>query len=182
MIRSRPVLDVSVREPAGERAAVPLLALVSAVAVGVATWRLLERDPETAGWATLGAGACLVAAGLLLQPADRRARVVLSFAERAFDGAILAALAWVTRTDEPSTAAASLVALAAGFLATYIRAKGGSLGYGIEEGVVTPVLRYALLSLALILGWTPWAVWAVAVLMLLAAGVRASQVAKEERL
>jgi hypothetical protein len=79
-------------------------------------------------------------------------------------------------------AAASLVALSAGFLASYIRAKGGSLGYGVEESVVTPALRYGLVSLALLFGWTSWAIWVVAALMLLAAGVRASQVAKEERL
>jgi hypothetical protein len=47
--------------------------------------------------------------------------------------------------------------------------------------VVTPVLRYGLLSLALILDWTSWAIWTIAWLMLLVAAVRASQVAKEER-
>lgn len=112
---------------------------------------------------------------------DRRARVALSFSDRAFDGAILAALAWVTRTSRPAVAAGALVALAAGFLASYIRAKGGSLGYGIEEGVVTPILRYGLLSIALVLDWTSWAIWVVAGVTVLAAVVRASQVAKEER-
>jgi hypothetical protein len=71
------------------------------------------------------------------------------------------------------------VALAAGFLASYIRAKGGSLGYGIEEGIVTPALRYGLVSPRLVLAWTSWAIWVVAIVTLLAAGVRASQVAKE---
>jgi hypothetical protein len=175
------VVDVSVRGQVGERAAVPILSALAAAGIAFATWRLIDRDPEVAGWAALAAGSCLVAAGTLLRGADRRARVVLSFADRAFDGCILAALAWVFRTSRPSVAAAALVALAAGFLASYIRAKGGSLGYGIEEGVVTPVLRYGLLSLALVFGWTSWAIWVVAVLMALAAGVRASQVAKEER-
>ena len=78
-------------------------------------------------------------------------------------------------------AAGALVALAAGFLASYIRAKGGSLGYGIEEGVVTPIFRYGLLSIALVFGWTSWAIWVVAGVTVLAAVVRASQVAKEER-
>lgn len=170
------------RAQVGERAAVPVLCLVAITGIGIAAWRLLAREPEVAGWAALAAGACLVLAGGLLRSGDRRARVVLSFADRAFDGLVLGALAWVTRIADPSIAAASLVALAAGFVASYIRARGGSLGYGIEEGVVTPVLRYGLVSLALILGWTSWAIWVVAGLMLLAAGVRASQVAKEERL
>ena len=182
MIGSPAVVEVSVRRQVREPAAVPLLCLLSAVGVAVATWQLLVREPERAGWAALVAGGGLVLGGVLLQPNDRRARVLLSFADRIFDGCILAALAWVTRSSHPSVAAASLVALAAGFVASYIRAKGGSLGYGIEEGVVTPVLRYGLVSLALLLDWTSWAIWVVAVLMLLAAGVRASQVAKEERL
>jgi hypothetical protein len=169
------VVGESVRGQVGERAVVPILCLLAAVAVGLATWRLLEREVVAAGWAALAAGILLVVAGVVLQPGDRRARVVLSFADRAFDG-------WISRADDPPVAAASLVALAAGFLASYIRAKGGSLGYGIEEGVVTPVLRYGLVALALILSWTSWAIWVVAGLMVLAAGVRASQVAKEERL
>jgi hypothetical protein len=74
-----------------------------------------------------------------------------------------------------------LLALASGFLASYIRARGGSLGYGIEEGVITPAIRYGLVSAGLIAGWR-WTPWAVAVLMLLASAVRASQVVKEERL
>lgn len=170
------------RGQVGERALVPFLCGLAAAGIAVATWLLVARRPEGAGWAALGAGTCLVLAGILLRPADRRIRVLLSFADRAFDGCVLGALAWVSREGEPSTAAAALVALAAGFLASYVRAKGGSLGYGIEEGVVTPVLRYLLLSFALLFGWTPWAVWVVAALVVLAAAVRSSQVAKEERL
>ena len=86
----------------------------------------------------------------------------------------------MTRLTDPSAAAAALIALAAGFLASYIRAKGGSLGYGIEESIVTPVLRYALFSVALLAG-AEWAIWAMAIVALLAAAVRTSQVAKEER-
>jgi hypothetical protein len=174
-------VDVRVRGQVGERAAVPILAAVAVVAAALAAWWLIAREVRAAGWAALAAGTCLVAGGALLRSGDRRARVALSFADRAFDGCVLAALTWVTRASRPAVAAGALVALAAGFLASYIRAKGGSLGYGIEEGVVTPVVRYGLLSVALLLGWTAWAVWVVAGVTVLAAGVRASQVAKEER-
>jgi len=175
------VVELTLQRPA-ERAIVPGLCGVAAVAIGIGTWQLLDREPHIAGWAALVAGVALVAAGVLLQASDRISRVVLSFADRAFDGCLLAALAWVTRTSDASTAAAAVVALAAGFLASYIRAKGGSLGYGIEEGIVTPVVRYALLALALMLDWTGWAIWTIAAVNVLAAAVRSSQVAKEERL
>jgi hypothetical protein len=47
--------------------------------------------------------------------------------------------------------------------------------------VITPAVRYLLISGSLIAGWTSWAVWVVAVLMLAVVALRASQVAKEER-
>ena len=174
------MVDVSARGQVGERAAVPLLCVTAALAIGASTWALLVREPVVAGCAALVGGAALVAGGILLRPTDRLGRVLLSFADRSFDGCVLGALAWVTRTVDPWVAAGALVALAAGFLASYIRARGGSLGYGIEEGIVTPALRYGLVGLGLVAGWR-WAVWVVAVLMLLACGVRASQVFKEER-
>jgi len=174
------VVDVSAHGQVGERAVVPLLCVAAAAAIGASTWLLLVRDPEPAGVAALLAGVSLVAGGVFLRPSDRLGRVLLSFGDRLFDGCILGALVWVTRTEDPALAAGALVALAAGFLASYIRARGGSLGYGIEEGIITPALRYGLISAGLIAGWS-WTVWAVAVLMLLASGVRASQVAKEER-
>ncbi len=165
-----------------ERAAVPVLCAAAAAAVGLAAWLLVDRRPKPAGLAALAAAALIVVGGALLRPAaDRRSRLLLSFADRAFDGAVLGSLAWATRSSSPGTAAGSVVAMAAGFLAAYVRARGGSLGYGIEESGVTPALRYVVVSVALLVGWTSWAVWVVAVLMLLATAVRASQVAKEER-
>jgi hypothetical protein len=174
------VVEVSAHGQVGERAVVPVLCVTAAGAIVASAWLLLVRRPEAAGWAALGAGVALVAGGVLLRPSDRLGRVLLSFGDRLFDGCVLGALVWVTRSEDQAIAAGALVALAAGFLASYIRARGGSLGYGIEEGIVTPALRYGLVAAGLIAGWT-WTVWAVAALMLLASGVRATQVAKEER-
>ena len=174
------MVDVSAHGQVGERAVVPVLCVAAAAAIAASAWLLLLRRPEPAGAAALAAGVALVAGGVFLRPRDRLGRVLLSFGDRLFDGCVLGALVWVTRTEDPAVAAGALVALAAGFLASYIRARGGSLGYGIEEGIITPALRYVLISTGLIVGWT-WTVWAVAVLILLASGVRASQVAKEER-
>jgi hypothetical protein len=173
------VADLSVRAQVDERPVIPVLCVAAGLAVFLSGWLLLVHDGESAGWAALSAGIVLVAGGIVLRPSDRLGRVLLSFGDRLFDGCLLGAVAWVTRSSDPLVAAGSLVALAGGFLASYIRARGGSLGYGIEEGIVTPALRYGLVSAGLIAGWS-WTVWGVAVLMLLASGVRASQVAKEE--
>ena len=167
------MVGVSVRAQLDQRVVVPILCVAASLLVLVATWLLLVREAGAAGWAALLAGAVLVAGGVLLRPRDRLGRVLLSFADRLFDGCVLGALAWVTRSSDRW--------VAGGALASYIRARGGSLGYGIEEGVITPAIRYGLISVGLIAGLR-WSVWAVAVLMLLASAVRASQVVKEERL
>lgn len=164
------------------RVLVPVLCVGAFLAVGVSTWLVLDERLREAGIAAAVAGALLVVAGLTL-PSEgaRRERMLLSFADRAFDGAILGSLAWVTRLSEPATAAGALLALAAGFLAAYIRARGAALGYLIEEGAGTRAIRCGLIALSLIAGWTAWAVYVVAIWMLLVSAIRASQVAKEER-
>ena len=160
----------------------PVLCVVAFLAVGVSTWLILDERLREGGVAAAVAGGLLVAAGLIV-PRDgaRRERMLLSFADRVFDGAILGSLAWVTRLSEPGTAAGAVLALAAGFLAAYIRARGAALGYQIEEGAGTRAIRCGLIAIALIVGWTAWAVYVVAIWMLLVSAIRASQVAKEER-
>ncbi|MGZ4153493.1 MAG: hypothetical protein ACXVQ0_03310, partial [Actinomycetota bacterium] len=81
----------------------------------------------------------------------------------------------------PEAAAAALVALAASFLGSYVRARGNSLDYRVEESMVTRGIRYGLIVLALVLHLPDWMLWVLAVFTILAAFIRASQVAKEER-
>jgi hypothetical protein len=177
------VVDVStIRARAGARPVIPALCAGAAVFIGLAGWWLLDGRPERAGWASLASAVLLISAGAIVRDTDRpREWVVLSLVDRTFDGVVFGGIVWVTRAAEPREAAGAIVALAAGFLAAYVRARAGSLGYGIEESVITPALRYLLISLSLIAGWTSWAVWAVAVQMLVVVALRASQVAKEER-
>jgi hypothetical protein len=177
------VVDVStIRARAGARPVIPALCAGAAVFIGLAGWALLDGRVERAGWASFAAAGLLVTAGAIVRDTDRpREWVVLSLVDRTFDGIVLGGLVWVTRTAEPREAAGAIVALAAGFLAAYVRARAGSLGYGIEESVITPALRYLVISGSLIVGWTSWAVWVVAVQMLAVVALRATQVAKEER-
>jgi hypothetical protein len=66
-------------------------------------------------------------------------------------------------------------------LSSYVRARGAALSYSVEESHVTRGVRYALVSSGLAFGWMHWTLWAAAGLSALAAGVRITQVAREER-
>ncbi|MEW6060210.1 MAG: hypothetical protein AB1551_08770 [Actinomycetota bacterium] len=171
-------LDVQVEG----RVAAGLAAGGAVLAASVAGWAELDSRPRLAGALALAAGALLLVAGGLA----RRSGVIPdhlldSFADRAFDGCVLGAIAWAARGQDRSVMAAGVISLCASFLAAYIRARGTSLGYRVEESLVLRGIRYGLVSAGLLAGWLEQTLWALAVLMLLTLGVRASQVAKEER-
>jgi hypothetical protein len=173
---------VSVDAQVRGRVAFVMVAIAAAGAVGVATWQMLAGRPVGAGLWALAAGAILLAADpMMLGPGAMLERTVASFVDRVYDGAILAAIAWAYRATDPWIAVGALVALGASFLAAYVRARGSSLGYGVDESSITRGLRYGLISAGLLVDGLGWALWSVALVMGLAALVRTSQVAKEER-
>jgi hypothetical protein len=98
-----------------------------------------------------------------------------------FDGVVLGSIVWAERLDRPGAAAAALVGLGASYLGSYVRARGNSLDYRVEESMVTRGIRYGLVVLALLLDLPAWLLWGLAAFALLAAVVRVSQVAKQER-
>ncbi len=166
----------------GARGRVGAVVAGAAVATGIATWAVLARRPVLAGSLALVAGVLLTTSGALVGRRGGLDRLLDAFADRTFDGCVLGAVAWVARTDNRSVATAALVALGASFLASYVRARGASLGYDVEEGVGARAVRCALVGLALLLGASDWAIWTLAVFMTVVAAVRSSQVPKEERL
>ncbi|HEV8622087.1 MAG TPA: hypothetical protein VGR33_04250 [Actinomycetota bacterium] len=175
-------MAVSVDAQARGRVVFVLVAIAATGAVGIATWQILARRPIDAGLGALAAGAILLAADpMMLGPGAKLERTVASFVDRGYDGAILAAIAWAYRATDPLIAVGALVALGASFLAAYVRARGASLGYGVGESSITRGLRYGLVSAGLLVDGLGWALWTVASVMGLAALVRTSQVAKEER-
>jgi phosphatidylglycerophosphate synthase len=101
--------------------------------------------------------------------------------DRLWDGVILASIAWTARGSASHVAVAALAALCASFISSYVRARGASLGYTVEESHVTRGIRYALIVAGLAFGWLGWTVWATFGISVLAVLVRTSQVAKEER-
>ncbi|MGQ0669362.1 MAG: hypothetical protein ACT4PO_06780 [Actinomycetota bacterium] len=163
------------------RARARLLFLGAALFVGAATWLILVGRSKWAGGAT-GIGAlCLMLGSSVARGAGPADRILGSLADRAFDGCVLAAIAWTTRASDRGTSGLALVALVAGFLGAYIRARGASLEYDVGESPVTRGLRYGIVAAGLATGALRAAMIASAAVSALAAAVRASQVAKEER-
>jgi hypothetical protein len=157
--------------------------LLGGVSAGVAGWAIVAREQRAAAIAAaLGAVLLLVGSHRANHgaggPVDRMLGELL---DRAWDGAVLGPIAWVARVDDPAVAAGALVALCASFLSSYVRARGAALQYSVEESHVARGLRYALVTVGLASGWLGPAVWAAAGLSILAALVRTSQVAREER-
>ena len=125
-----------------------MLALsTAAVLVAAATWLVFEARPVLAGVVAALAGAALLVGAVL---ARREGHGLLSFVDsgvdRAFDGCLLAAIALTSRQADGPAAAAAVGALAASFLGAYVRARGVSLGYPIEEGLASRGLRYGTTS------------------------------------
>ena len=148
-----------------------------------AGWFVIDSD-LTAG------GACAAAAGAVLLLGTHRAnhgaggpvdRMLGELLDRAWDGIVFGTIAWVERSAEPHVAVGALVALCASFLSSYVRARGAALLYSVEESHVTRGVRYALVSYGLLAQALEWTVWAAAGVSVLAALVRTSQVAQEDR-
>jgi phosphatidylglycerophosphate synthase len=159
------------------------IALLGAAVLSVAaTWLILDGETVVPGWLSLGAGLLLIGGASLARRAPGAFPAVLdSVSDRIFDGTILSAIAWVERTSDPVASAGALIAIAAGFLGSYVRVRGTSLGYGVTESPVTRAIRYGLVAAGLLSGRIGAAVWSVAALGIVTGILRATQVAKEER-
>jgi hypothetical protein len=152
------------------------------LAACVAMWAELDGRPRVAGAAALASAALLLTTAVLAQRSGvTRDHLLDSFADRAFDGCVLGAIAWTARAQDRSVALAALLSICLSFLAAYVRARGASLAYRVAESPATRGLRYCLVSVGLLAGWLEQTLWALAALMVLTTGVRASQVVKEER-
>jgi hypothetical protein len=142
---------------------------------------ILDGRQRPAGLAAALAGVALIAGGrFAVWNGDALSRLFDPLLDRTFDGVILGAIAWAERAARPAVAAGALVALGASFLSSYVRARGASLGYDVQESTVTRGFRYGLIAAGLGFGWLGWAVWVAAAGSILAALIRTMQVAKEE--
>ena len=165
---------------AGHPPLLTLLAMVvAAESTGAAVWLLLADQRVLAGLAALVA--LLVMVGVTPTVSAARGRFAERMLDRLFDACILASVAWVWRASDPAVSALALIGLAASYLAAYERARGEALGYKGSEAVPYRAVRQGLLVAALLTGWVRTMLVIFAALTLFAAGVRASNVAAQER-
>ena len=170
------------RQPPGTAITRSVL-IAGGLLAGVAAWWIVAREPRLGALAAGASGAFLLIGGHRANhgaggPTDRMLDDLL---DRLWDGTVLGAIAWTERTASASTAIAALAALCLSFLSSYVRARGASLSYSVEESHVTRGVRYGLVTIGLAFGWLGWTLWLAAGLSALAALVRTTQVAREER-
>jgi hypothetical protein len=170
------------RQPPGTAITRATLA-TGGIAAGLAAWAVIAREPAAGAALAAGSGLLLLVGGHRANhgaggPTDRMLDELL---DRVWDGAVLGAIAWVARVDAPATSVAALVALSLSALSSYVRARGASLAYSVEESHVTRGFRYGLVAGGLAWGWLSWTLWVAAGVSAVAVLVRALQVAREER-
>jgi hypothetical protein len=151
--------------------------------VALSGWLIVDHRAVAAGWVAALAGLLLLVGGHRANhgaggPTDRMLDELL---DRGWDAVVLGAIAWVAGPARPTIAIGALAALCLSYLSAYVRAKGASLDYSVEESHVTRGIRYACICIGLIAGWLAVGVWLAATVAALAALVRTSQVVREER-
>jgi hypothetical protein len=161
----------------------PLALLVgSAALLAAAAELILARHTRLAGTASLFAVVGVIGLNVF---ADRQPSARLRFAaqlmDRAFDGCILAPIAWVTRATSHRIAVLALVGLSFSFLASYERARGEALDYRGSERAEYQAVRMSLLALGLLAAWVEPVLRAFLNLTVSASCVRAWNVVRQQR-
>jgi hypothetical protein len=150
------------RQPPGTAITRSILSM-GALLAAIAGWLVIAREPEQGAIAALASD-----------------RMLDELLDRVWDGAVLGPMAWVARIDDPTVAIASLAALCLSGLSAYVRARGASLDYSVEESHLTRGLHYGLVAAGL--GFDlAWVLWLAVAVSASSVAVRTTQVAREER-
>ncbi len=120
--------------------------VVGGASAAVAGVLIVDREPELAAACAAGSAVVLLIGGHRANhgaggPTDRMLDELM---DRWWDATVLGTIAWVARTADARIAIAALVALCLSALSSYVRARGASLSYSVEESHVTRGIRYAL--------------------------------------
>jgi len=124
--------------------------LMAGALIGVAAWLVLVRHPRWGGAAAGGGGALLSFGSIRASGTnDRVLRFLDSVLDRAFDGAILPAVAVSMRHRDTAVAALAVGAVGLSFSAAYIRARGKALGYVVRDSLLLRAARYTAVAIGL---------------------------------
>ncbi|HJP67092.1 MAG TPA: hypothetical protein VKA30_12400 [Actinomycetota bacterium] len=156
-----------------------LALLVAAESIAAATWLVLGRERVLGGFSALVA--LVVMIGVIPVAEGRRSAFAERLLDRLFDACVLAALAWISRATDPAVSMLALAGLGASYVAAYERARGEGLGFRGFEAMAYRAVRQALLVVALLTGWLELFLGVFLAVTALAAAVRASNVAAQER-
>ena len=170
------------RQPPGTAITRSML-VVGAGSAAVSGLLIISIQPRSAAVFSLVSAVLLLIGGHRANhgaggPADRMLDELL---DRWWDGVVLGTIAWAARSSRPAVSIAALAALCLSFLSAYVRAKGASLDYSVEESHITRGLRYGLVTAGLAFDHLQWTLWAAAAVSAVAVLVRTTQVAREER-
>jgi hypothetical protein len=141
---------------------------VSVLGAGGAAWMVLADHPAVAGILAALAGASSVVSGLRARASGRARLVFVDHAvERVMEAGLFGAIAWAAIPEEPWTAGASLAALVASYLASYLPAKAAGLGFRVTERLPWRSVRLAVVAVGLVATVIlPLALWVAAAVSL----------------
>src|SRR5439155_6047514 len=129
----------------------PSALVLGGVLIGGGAWLVLARHDRWAGASALGATAALVFGSVRATAShDRVLRFLDSVTDRAFDGAILPAIAVAMRHTDMTVSALAVVAAGLSFVAAYIRTKGKALGYVVRDSLALRAARYVGVGVGLL--------------------------------
>ncbi len=167
------VLDPIVRGLAAARVTPTMLTTTGFLGNVLAAWLAAEGELRLAGIAVLFFSALDMLDGALARATGRASRfgaLYDSTLDRLSEAAVLGGLLWhALHTGSDEQAMLAFVATVGSLMVSYVRARSEGLGLALRDGLFTRSERVVLVGVALILGFTRAALWALAVLTVLTA-------------
>lgn len=167
------VLDPIVRGLAAARVTPTMLTTAGFLGNVLAAWLAAQGDLRLAGAAVLFFSALDMLDGALARATGRASRfgaLYDSTLDRLSEAAVLGGLLWYAlQSGSDEQAMLAFVATVGSLMVSYVRARSEGLGLALRDGLFTRSERVVLVGVALILGSTRAALWALAILTVLTA-------------
>ena len=167
------VLDPIVRGLAAARVTPTMLTTTGFLGNVLAAWLAAEGERRLAGIAVLFCSALDMLDGALARATGRASRfgaLYDSTLDRLSEAAVLGGLRWhALQTGSDEQAMLAFVATVGSLMVSYVRARSEGLGLALRDGLFTRSERVVLVGVALILGFTRPALWALSLLTVLTA-------------